>query len=299
MNFIDLFAGIGGFRLALESLGAQCVFSSEIDKFARQTYAANFGYEPSGDITKIAAQDIPKHDILCAGFPCQPFSIAGKRLGFQDPRGGMFGEILRIIDHHQTPILFLENVKGLKSHNKGETFNIIVQALRDRGYTVHTNILNAKHFGVPQNRERLFFVAFKPDRPFIWPVAPMIPTRVGDILDNADQKYYLTDKQINYQKDRKEKNMAQGKGFGMQLVTHESEYTGAITARYHKDGSDIICQDKTRYRKLTPRECARLQGYPDTFKIPVSDSQAYKQFGNSVAIPVIKAIAKEILKWIQ
>lgn len=298
VTFIDLFAGIGGFRLGLESIGAKCVFSSEIDKFAQQTYEANFGEKPHGDITKIAAKDIPPHDILCAGFPCQSFSIAGKKKGFEDTRGTLFFEIARIAKYHKPKVLFLENVQGLLSHDKGKTFLIIFTTLEDLGYIVHYKVLNSKNFGVPQNRKRVFIVAFLNDVDFKFPKPSNQVTCIVDILEtDVDEKYFISEKAWLGHQKRKAKNMALGKGFGYKLVTHESLETSTLTSHYSKGGTEILLKENTsnRPRKLTPRECARLQGFPDSFKIVCSDTQAYKQFGNAVTVNVITAIAKQIL----
>lgn len=296
MKFIDLFAGIGGFRLAMESVGGTCVFSSEWDKYAQQTYKTNFGEVPAGDITKIDASDIPPHDVLCAGFPCQAFSIAGNRAGFEDTRGTMFFEIARIAKYHKPKILFLENVQGLLSHEKGKTFKTIVETLQDLGYAVHHKVLRSKDFGVPQLRPRLFIIALANAGMFEYPKPLNIKTCVGDILENeVDSKYFLSDKAWTSLQSRKRFNKSLGKGFGFNLVNKDAVHTNTLTARYGKDGSEILVQSKNNNpRKLTPRECARLQGYPDSFIIPVSDTQAYKQFGNSVTVNVVKAIAQKI-----
>lgn len=296
MKFIDLFAGIGGFRLAMESVGGTCVFSSEWDKYAQQTYKANFGEVSAGDITKIDASDIPPHDVLCAGFPCQAFSIAGNRAGFEDTRGTMFFEIARIAKYHKPKILFLENVQGLLSHEKGKTFKTIVETLQDLGYAVHHKILRSKDFGVPQLRPRLFIIALANAGMFEYPKSLNIKTCVGDILENeVDSKYFLSDKAWTSLQSRKRFNKSLGKGFGFNLVNKDVVHTNTLTARYGKDGSEILVQNENNSpRKLTPRECARLQGYPDSFIIPVSDTQAYKQFGNSVTVNVVKAIAQKI-----
>jgi len=325
MKFIDLFAGIGGFRLAMESVGATCVFSSEWDKFAQLTYKANFGETPAGDITKIDAKNIPPHDVLCAGFPCQAFSIAGNRKGFEDTRGTMFFEIARIAKHHKPKVLFLENVRGLLSHDKGKTFQIILETLQDLGYKVHYKVLKSKDFGVPQLRPRLFIIAINQPIDFNFPEPLNINTCVGDILETeVASKYFLSDKLWHGLQQRKRLNKQVGNGFSYNLVNDSSSHTNTLTARYGKDGAEALVKShrEKRYinvfnkqfestgtlltdanenllidgtpRKLTPRECARLQGYPDTFIIPVSDTQAYKQFGNSVTVNVVKAIAQNI-----
>jgi DNA (cytosine-5)-methyltransferase 1 len=296
VTFIDLFAGIGGMRLGFESAGFACVFSSEWDKYAQQTYQANFNETPHGDITQIPAKDIPPHDILLAGFPCQPFSNAGLKKGFDDTRGTLFFDVLRIIHHHGPKVVFLENVKGLVSHDKGRTLEVILERLKSCGYTVYWKVLNAKDFGVPQNRQRIYIIAFRENVLFSWPQPPCTPTRLGDVLEReVDKKYYLTDKQWTYHQERKARHKAKGNGFGYSSVDADSPYAHTLSARYYKDGSEILIkQDNANPRRLTPRECARLQGFPDSFIIPVSDTQAYKQFGNSVAVLVIKALAHKI-----
>jgi len=297
-KFIDLFAGIGGIRMPFQNLGGECVFSSEIDKFATQTYEANYGDKPSGDITKIEANTIPDFDILLAGFPCQAFSIAGKREGFNDTRGTMFFEVERILKEKQPKCFLLENVKGLVNHNQGETFRTMIDVLENKlGYKVFTKIMNAKNFGLPQNRERIMIVGFKnKDIEFTFPEEPNTPTKVGDILeDNPHEKYTISDKIWASHQRRKEKNREKGNGFGYSLFNKDSEYTSTISARYYKDGSEILIEQENKNpRKLTPREAARLQGYPDSFKIEVSDVQAYKQFGNSVPVKMINAVATKM-----
>lgn len=296
-KFIDLFAGIGGIRIGFEEFG-QCVFSSEIDKYAKVTYESNFGEKPSGDITKISEYDIPNFDILLAGFPCQAFSVAGNKMGFDDSRGALFFDIMRIIKYHKPRVIFLENVKGLKIHNKGYTYNIIETMLNKEGYSVHHKILNAKDFGLPQNRERIYIVCFRDEKYFSFPEPLNISTKLGDILEGmVNEKYTISDRLWSGHKFRKEKHKEKGNGFGYSLFNHQSKYTSTLSARYYKDGSEILIEQQNGLnpRKLTPLECARLQGFPDNYKISVSDNQAYKQFGNSVAIPVIKAIAKQIM----
>lgn len=300
-KIIDLFAGVGGIRLGFEDAfkeKANFVFSSEIDKFAQQSYAANFGEVPDGDITKIHERDVPEFDILLAGFPCQPFSQAGLRKGFDDTRGTLFFDIARIIKHHMPKVVFLENVKGFRGHNKGETFATVKSILEGFGYTVQSQVLNAKHFGVPQNRERIYIIAFLgQETNFTFPDNLNIKVKVGDILDSVvDDKYTISDKIWQSHQRRREQHKAKGNGFGFSLFDHDSRYTSTISARYYKDGAEVLIkQDSKNPRRLTPREAARLQGFPDKFVIPVSDTQAYKQFGNSVAVPVIKSLAKNIL----
>ncbi len=296
-TFIDLFAGVGGIRTAFDELGGKCVFSSEWDKYAQQTYKANYGETPCGDITKIKEDDIPKFDVLLGGFPCQAFSIAGKRLGFEDTRGTLFFDIARIIKYHKPRAFLLENVKGLLSHNKKQIFRVIQDTLLELGYHVHYKVLNARDFGLPQNRERIYIVGFLDDVDFEFPVPPCTPTLLGDILDkDVDEKYTISDKLWASHQERKKRNKEKGWGFGYSLFDESSTYTSTISARYYKDGSEILIAQKGKNpRKLTPQEARRLQGFPENFIIPVSDTQAYKQFGNSVAVNVIRAIAREML----
>jgi DNA (cytosine-5)-methyltransferase 1 len=296
-KFIDLFAGVGGIRIPFEEFGGNCVFSSEWDKYSQQTYEANFEHKPNGDITQIDEKDIPSFDILLGGFPCQAFSIAGKRLGFEDTRGTLFFDVARIIKYHKPKAFLLENVKGLLNHKKGETFEVIKNTLNDLGYKIHYKVLNAKNFGVPQNRERIYIVGFKDDLEFSFPEPLEKKTRLGDILDfEVDKKYTISDRLWNSHQERKKRNKERGWGFGYSLFNEDSEYTSTISARYYKDGSEILVEQKgNNPRKLTPREASRLQGFPENFIIPVSDVQAYKQFGNSVSVPVIRELAREIL----
>lgn len=303
-TFIDLFAGIGGMRLAFERAGGKCVFSSEWDKFAQLTYQSNFGDIPHGDITKIPTGDIPKHDVLVAGFPCQPFSHAGLKKGFGDTRGTLFFEIARIIEERKPSLVLLENVKGFKNHDGGRTFKVIQETLDGIGYNVFAKILNASDFGLPQNRERIFIVCVNRKKvkshDFKFPKPSNAKTRVGDILEKrVNEKYVLSDKLWNGHKRRLKEHRAKGNGFGYSLFTPDSTRTSTISARYYKDGSEVLIATRGNPRKITPREAARLQGFPETFKIPVSDTQAYKQFGNSVAINVISAIAREMTKLIR
>ena len=300
-KFIDLFAGIGGIRIPFEELGGECVFSSEWDKFSQQTYEANFGEIPHGDITEIDEKDIPKHDLLVGGFPCQAFSQAGLKKGFKDTRGTMFFEIQRILDHHKPKALLLENVKGLRGHDKGKTFKVIISILNELGYqTLESKVLNAKDFGLPQNRERIFIVGYKNHVNFQFPEPPMTETKVGSILDKrVAEKYTISDKMWESAKRRKENYRKKGYGFGFSLFNRDSKYTSTISARYYKDGAEIWIDQKNKNpRKLTPDEARKLQGFPDGFKIPVSDGQAYKQFGNAVPVPVIRAIAEKMVRHI-
>jgi DNA (cytosine-5)-methyltransferase 1 len=304
--FVDLFAGIGGMRLGFESHGnCRCVFSSEIDRFARETYRSNFGEEPSGDIVRIPSEDIPAHDILVAGFPCQPFSIAGvskyeslgRGHGFRDrTKGTLFREIVRILESHRPTAFLLENVKNLRSHDRGRTWQVIRGALEDTGYRVEAKIIDARRV-VPQHRERIFIVGFR-DRtlPFNWPEIPDRRPRLRQVLDaGVDPRYTLSSKLWDYLRDYARKHRERGNGFGYGLADPDG-VTRTLSARYFKDGSEIlIAQDGGNPRRLTPRECARLMGFPDTFRIPVSDTQAYKQFGNAVVVPVVGILAGAII----
>lgn len=308
LTFIDLFAGIGGFRKALEHYGAKCVFSSEIDENSCRTYKANYGETPFGDITKISNEQIPSHDILCAGFPCQAFSISGKQLGFEDTRGTLLFEIARIVDHHKPKILFLENVKNLVRHNNNITFNHMHNILASLGYTIFYKILNAGDFGVPQNRERVYIVCFRNDlaiNSFQFPEPVNKHIYLIDILlpDNETNQYVIErndiviwDKVITECQPKPIRVGTINKGGQGERIY--SPYGHAITLSAHgggagaKTGAYLI---NGRVRKLAPRECCLVQGFPNDFKIPVSDSQAYKQFGNSVAIPVLRAILDSIV----
>jgi DNA (cytosine-5)-methyltransferase 1 len=300
-TFIDLFAGIGGMRQAFERHGGKCVFSSEWDKFAQITYQTNFKELPHGDITKISTGDIPTHDVLLAGFPCQPFSHAGLKKGFDDTRGTLFFDVARIIKDKKPSLALLENVKGFKNHDGGRTFKTIVEVLDEIGYDVFSKVLNASDFGLPQNRERIYIVCVNrrkiKQRDFEFPKPTKKETRVGDILEpHTDRKYVLSNKLWNGHKRRLKEHRERGNGFGYSLFTPNSIRTSTISARYYKDGSEVLIATRGNPRKITPREAARLQGFPESFKIPVSDTQAYKQFGNSVAINVVAAIAKEMSK---
>lgn len=305
-TFIDLFAGIGGIRIPFQQNRGKCLFTSEWDKFSQKTYKINFGDTPSGDITKINSELIPNFDILLAGFPCQPFSQAGLKKGFLDTRGTLFFEIERIITDKRPKVFLLENVKQLKGHDRGRTLKVITEHLKALNYTVDTEVLRAADFGVPQNRERLFIVGFDKDFfaidegfKFNFPIPPKSITLLGNILEeNVDEKYTISDKLYEGHLRRKKEHKEKGNGFGFSVFDASSRYTNTLSARYYKDGSEILISqgDNKNPRKLIPRECARLQGYPETFIIPVSDTQAYKQFGNSVAIPVVKAVSDKIIE---
>lgn len=339
-TFIDLFAGIGGIRYGFQRNGGHCVFSSEWDKFAKKTYAANYGEIPHGDITKIAAHDIPKHDVLLAGFPCQSFSQAGLKQGFNDTRGTMFFEIQRILAHHRPKAFLLENVKQLKGHDKGRTLQTILAILEGRAvpdipeevpmsddarkslgtklnYRVGFRVLKAANFGVPQNRERVYIIGF--DRNQISAAESTdicteildrlskitSETRVGDILENntsVHPKYTISDKLLAGHVRRLAGHKEKGNGFGFSVFKPDSPYTNTISARYYKDGSEVLIDQSDigkNPRKLTPRECSRLQGFPKEFNVDaVSDVQNYRQFGNSVSVPVIQAIAAQMRPYI-
>jgi len=324
-TFIDLFAGIGGFRIGFEAAGGQCVFTSEWDRFCQKTYHENFEVDHpiAGDITKVPANEIPDHDVLVAGFPCQPFSIAGvskkKSLGRQHgfmckAQGTLFFDVARIIKEKQPKAFLLENVKNLRSHDRGRTFEVIMGTLRDElGYDVYACVIDAKHM-VPQHRERIFIVGFRDPVPWDWDVL-QLPEKgsrtMADVLhargalepdhDRAkgyvngrgvNPRYVLSDKLWNYLQQYALNHRAKGNGFGFGLVGPE-DTARTLSARYYKDGSEILVRrSKGNPRRLTPRECARLMGYPDSFKIPVSDTQAYKQFGNSVVPLLVMEIAR-------
>jgi DNA (cytosine-5)-methyltransferase 1 len=334
-TFIDLFAGIGGMRLGFESIGGKCVFTSEWNKYSRQTYNANFPdtHEIAGDITKINASDIPLHDVLLAGFPCQPFSIAGvskknslgQPHGFDEAtQGTLFFDIERILEYHKPKAFLLENVKNLKSHDKGNTFRVIMHTLQNKlGYHVDTRIINAKSF-LPQNRERIFIVGFRDNVNFDFNdlLIPDIQDgpKLSAILHPEDgselvepfytegeqaivsDRYTLTPHLWDYLQKYALKHKEKGNGFGYGLVGPE-DTARTLSARYFKDGSEILIKQKGKQpRRLTPRECARLMGFDrfgeSKFEIPVSDTQAYRQFGNAVAVPVVEAVAKFMLPYI-
>ncbi len=308
-KFIDLFAGIGGIRLAFQNLGGKCVFTSEWDIYSKKTYDANFGEVPFGDITKISEAEIPDHDILLGGFPCQPFSIAGvskknalgRAHGFLDEtQGTLFFDVARIIKHKMPSAFMLENVKNLVSHDKGKTFIIIKETLKELGYSIHFKVLDGQYF-VPQHRERIIIVGFRTDKfnneeTFEFPKMGETRFAIKDILeDEVDPKYTLSNKLWEYLQGYAKKHKEKGNGFGFGL-TDLNGISRTMSARYYKDGAEILIpQEGKNPRRLTPRECARLQGFPDTFVIPVSDNQAYKQFGNSVVTPLIQAVGKNIV----
>jgi DNA (cytosine-5)-methyltransferase 1 len=310
LRFVDLFAGVGGMRLGFESAGARCVFSVEWDKHCQRTYEANFGDIPAGDIRTVRAAEIPDHDILVGGFPCQPFSIAGvskknslgQAHGFRcKTQGTLFFEVARIIAEKQPRAFVLENVKNLLRHERGKTFRVIEETLRDElGYQISWKVIDAQHV-LPHHRERIFIVGTKPGLAFRFPTTVELEafrhsTRLGEILESrVDAKYTLTDHLWDYLQRYAEKHREAGNGFGFGLVGR-GDIARTLSARYYKDGSEILIRQANRNpRRLTPRECARLLGFPESFQIVVSDTQAYKQFGNSVAVPVVQAIAEKLL----
>lgn len=313
-TFIDLFAGIGGMRVAFERVGGHCVYSSEWNKYSQQTYFANFGEQPEGDITQVDASAIPNHDILVAGFPCQPFSIAGvskknslgRATGFEDKtQGTLFFDVCRILREKRPKAFMLENVKNLRSHDKGRTYQVILESLKELNYKVFDDILDGQIY-VPQHRERILIVGFDQERygekidfKFILEPNKKRPV-IKDILEqDVDGKYTLSDKLWTYLQNYAAKHKAAGNGFGYGIAPPDG-ISRTISARYYKDGSEILIEQEGRNpRRLTPRECARLQGFPDSFRIPVSDTQAYKQFGNSVVVPLMEKVAELVVKKIE
>lgn len=314
VKFIDLFAGIGGFHQAMSQFGAECVFASEWDKNASQTYAENYGIEPHGDITQIEANEIPAHDMLCGGFPCQTFSISGKQKGFEDTRGTLFFDIARIVEHHQPKVLLLENVRNFEKHDGGKTLQTVIKTLQGLGYSTSYQVLNASHFGLPQNRERIFIVGFRDDLGignFAFPKPTHQPVSLLDILEDDPKeakvinrpdtfftKEFTPQQNIFGELDLPNRPMQIGYvNKGGQGERIYSPYGHAITLSAYGGGAGaktgLYCIDG-KIRKLSPRECARAQGFPDSFIINSSLTQSYKQFGNSVAIDVVKAILKEI-----
>jgi len=319
-KFIDLFAGIGGFRLAFQNLGGKCVFTSEWDKYSKKTYEANFGEVPFGDITKKETKNyIPDgFDVLCAGFPCQSFSIAGKRGGFEDTRGTLFFDVAEIIKKKKPKAFFLENVKGLRSHDKGKTLATILNTLReDLDYFVpEPQIINAKEFGVPQNRERIFIVGFRKDlgiTEFEYPKPTKKEVILSDILEEKEVsvKYYLSTTYVDTLRRHRARHESKGNGFGYEIIPNDGTANAVVCGGMGRERNLVLDDRLTNFtpithirgevnresiRKMTPREWARLQGFPEEFKIVVSDAQAYKQFGNSVAVPAIQATAKKIIE---
>jgi DNA (cytosine-5)-methyltransferase 1 len=308
-TFIDLFAGIGGFHQALSGAGGRCIFSSEWEPHAKETYFQNYGITPFGDITHFTEDAdgktlfenaIPEHDVLAAGFPCQAFSQAGKGLGFADARGTLFFEILKIARKRRPKILILENVKRLKTHDGGKTFKVIINSLHEIGYKVYAKVLRARDFDLPQNRERIFIVAFDQPVHFQFPEPPEQRTIncLGDILEsNVDDSFTITDRLYQGHLRRRERNAKNGKGFGFSVFSPQAKYTNTISARYWKDGSEILVEQPNKNpRMLTPRECARLQGFPESFQTHRSKRYAYQQFGNSVPVKVVRAVIEAALQ---
>lgn len=316
---IDLFAGIGGIRLGFDQAfgeNIETVFVSEWDKKAQETYAANFedGLTINGDITKVNEKDIPEHDIILAGFPCQAFSLAGQRKGFDDTRGTLFFDVARIVKYHNPKVVFCENVKNLVNHDRGKTFKVIKNVLEELGYKVFYQVLNSKDFGVPQNRERIYVVAFREDiapERFVFPTHSDDSKVIKDIMEDevVSTKYYLSTVYLEALRRHKERHMSKGNGFGYEIRPTDS-IAGAIVCGGMGRERNLIVDNRLEdftpvthikgevnregIRKMTPREWARLQGFPDTYKLVVADTHLYKQFGNSVTVPVIKAIADKI-----
>lgn len=302
-KFIDLFCGVGGMRMAFQMAGGECVFSSEIDKYAQKTYMENWGECPSGNIRDFHEKDIPDHDVLVGGFPCQTFSSAGvswskthgKPHGFMDKtRGTLFFDIIRILKEKRPKAFLLENVKNLVHHDKGKTFQTIKNSIEELDYHYFYTILNSQSV-VPQKRERIFIVGFRDHWQFDFPKLPQINPKLRDILEpSVDDKYTLTDAGFNCLKVHAARHKAKGNGFSYNLADLDG-VSATLLARYYKDGSNILIpQEGKNPRKLTPRECARLMGFPDEFKLPCSDTRLYKQFGNSVVIPVVSEVARAI-----
>ena len=306
-TFIDLFCGIGGFRLALESVGARCVFSCDKDRQARKTYRANFGEEPAGDITTIEADSIPDFNILCAGFPCQPFSIAGKQRGFKDTRGTLFFEIARIVKEKQPEVLFLENVANLVRHDNGNTLAVIISTLDELGYDVHYQILNAAHYGVAQIRERIYFVGFRKDLQiaFSFPGPTMEDVAVEDFLEpEADERYYLDNSIFTFykpdtsvrQSDTYRMGYAGRPGQGKRVYSVKGCTPTFVVSARGPCGNTEAYYINGRVRRLTPKEASRIMGFPEDFVFPVKEGRIYQQLGNSVAVPMIRAIAEKMME---
>ena len=306
MKFIDLFAGIGGLRLGFEKAGGECVFSSEIDKYAKITYELNFREKPAGDIRQIKSKDIPKHDILLAGFPCQPFSVAGERKGLKDVRGNLFYEIIRILEDCKPKAFLLENVKGLTSLNKGKTFELIHKKLEGSGYKVYSKVLNTMDYGnIPQTRERVYIVGFLNDYKFSFPEKMTLRKTVQDIIlsGKQDKKYYYNRFDIFkvLQKDITKKDTVY-QWRRSYVRENKNKVCPTLMAHMGTGGHNVpLIKDEHGIRKLTPIECAKFQGFPDSFKLPnnISDCHLYKQLGNSVSVPVVKRIAKKIIEAVQ
>ena len=323
-TFIDLFAGIGGFRIAMQNFGGQCVFSSEWDESAKETYFYNYGEVPFGDITipETKALIPDKFDVLCAGFPCQPFSNAGLKKGIEDTRGTLFYHIAEILRDHQPKAVLLENVRGLISNDKGKTIQTILRTITGMGYKCNVPqelidngpvsklkeecskmVLCAKDYGVPQNRPRIYIVLWKKDvniNEFVYPRTENNITKVSSILEtNVSDAFTISDKLWAGHQRRRQEHEEKGNGFGYCLFNGNSEYTSTISRRYYKDGSEILIEQIGKNpRRITPREAANLQGFPKEFKLPDSNTKAYQQFGNSVAVPVVEKVSEQIVKQI-
>ncbi|WP_423800765.1 DNA cytosine methyltransferase [Neobacillus sp. SAB-20_R2A] len=314
LKFIDLFAGIGGFRTAMESFGAECVFSSEWDKHAQKTYLENYGEMPEGDITTIEAEDIPAHDILCAGFPCQPFSISGKRMGFEDTRGTLFFDVARIANHHKPKILFMENVRNFETHDNGNTLKTVKETLNEIGYDFWCKVLNASDYGLPHNRERIFMIAIRKElnvKDFKFPIPTYEETCLRDIIlpDEETAQYIInrndmtideskipSETLLNKLPNRPVRVGTINKGGQGERIYSDLGHAITLSAQGGGPGSKTGCYlINGKVRKLAPKECARVQGFPEGFKIPVSDGQAWKQFGNSVPVTVLKHILVSII----
>jgi DNA (cytosine-5)-methyltransferase 1 len=314
-TFIDLFAGIGGFRIGLESLDMKCVYTSEWDKFAQLTYSENFNEVPDGDITKVDEECIPNHDVICAGFPCQAFSVSGKQKGFEDTRGTLFFDVVRIAKYHRPKVLFLENVKNFKKHDNGRTMSVVESVLDEIGYKVFSKVLNSSKFGVPTSRERIYIIGFRKDIGvinFTFPTFQHPPVKLRDIIQNDEEteRFVINRNDITWSENKNNQNLfniypqkpirigtiskgGQGERIYSDLghTITLSAYGGGVAS---KTGAYLI---NGRVRKLSPVECSRVMGFPNSYKIPVPDSQAFKQFGNSVVIPVIKSIMRQILNY--
>jgi len=317
-TFIDLFAGVGGMRIAFQKLGGKCVFTSEWDKNSQQSYYENFGEMPFGDITRIRETEVPNHEVLVAGFPCQAFSIAGFKGGFKDTRGTLFFDVARILAEKHPEAFFLENVKGLKGHDKGRTIDVILRTLRDDlGYYVpDPQIMNARDFGVPQNRERIFIVGFRNKAAanrFSYPKPLGVHTTIADILESQEVsvKYYLSNRYLRTLINHRARHEAKGHGFGYEIIPNDGIANAIVVGGMGRERNLVVDKRLTDFtpvthikgtvnkkgiRKMTPREWARLQGFPDKFKIVVADASSYKQFGNSVAVPAIQATGRALLK---
>ena len=308
-KFIDLFAGIGGFRFALESFGADCVYTSEWDKYAQKVYEKNFGDKPDGDITEINEEDIPKHDILCGGFPCQAFSISGNQKGFNDTRGTLFFDVARIVKLHEPKVLFLENVRNFEKHDDGKTLKVVVNTLKQLNYDVFYKVLNASHYGIPHKRERIFFVCFRKDLGvdnFIFPTNVNKPVKLLDfILPDSETKDFVIERDDIYFHEKVKLDIDIFGNFPQRPIRIGTVNKGGQGERiYHECGHSItlVCAKTGLYlingkvRKLAPKECARILGLPESFVLDENKNQAYKQFGNSVVVDVLQYILKEIIK---